>query len=255
VQSGYSSQLQEIFAVQSKIVDIHPLLARVFPIALVEDGQFLIFDAEPSDRRFVFIKQAATPMPMPRGVLAAFPLESYGNRVVCVVTGEVFDSLEGYVTIFHEFIHCQQFEICELELKQRLGIARKAQAEGDQMWEINYPFPYDAARFVELYTSFLRAVEGDRPDKVLECRRQLKQGLDAGDFEYMVWQEWKEGFARFVENRIRRRLGLEENHGGREEPFERVLFYEGGARFIEFLEAREPHLTADIEKLFGRMLQ
>jgi hypothetical protein len=123
------------------------------------------------------------------------------------------------------------------------------------MWEINYPFPYAVARFVELYTAFLGAVEGDQVGEALECRRQLKQGLDVGDFEYMVWQEWKEGFARFVENGIRRRLDLEENHGGREEPFERVLFYEGGARFIEFLEAREPHLTADIEKLFGRMLQ
>lgn len=255
MQSGYSNQLQKIFAVQSKIADIHPLLERVFPIALVEDGQFLIFDADPSGERFAFVKQVATPMPIPQGVRAAFPLESYGNKVVCVVTGEVFDSLDGYVTIFHEFIHCQQFETCELELKQALGIARKAQAEGDQMWEINYPFPYDAAHFVELYTVFLGAVEEDQADEVLERRRQLKRGLDADDFEYMVWQEWKEGFARLVENHIRRRLGLEENHGGREEPFERVLFYEGGARFIEFLEAREPHLTMDIEKLFDRMLQ
>lgn len=255
MQSGCSNQLQKIFAVQSKIADIHPLLERVFPVALVEDGQFLIFDVDPSGERFAFIKQVATPMPIPQGVRAAFPLECYGNKMVCVVTGEVFDSLEGYVTIFHEFIHCQQFETCELELKQTLGIAREAQAEGDHMWEINYPFPYDAARFVELYTAFLRAAEGAQADEVLECRRQLKQGLDVDDFEYMVWQEWKEGFARFVENRVRRRLGLEENHGGREEPFERVLFYEGGARFIEFLEAREPHSVVSIKKLFDRMVQ
>jgi hypothetical protein len=39
--------------------------------------------------------------------------------MACVVTGEVFDSLEGIVTIFHEFVHCQQFETCERELKQR----------------------------------------------------------------------------------------------------------------------------------------
>jgi hypothetical protein len=70
----------------------------------------------------------------------------------------------------------------------------------------------------------------------------------------MVWQEWKEGFARFVENTIRRRLGMEENHYGVEEPFHRVTFYEGGSKFIGFLGKQEPGLLVDIENLFSKML-
>lgn len=76
--------------------------------------------------------------------------------------------------------------------------------------------------------------------------------ISKGDFEHLVWQEWKEGLARL--NRIRRRLGLEENHGGQDQPFERVVFCAGGARLIEFLEMQAPQLLVDIEKLVYRML-
>jgi hypothetical protein len=51
----------------------------------------------------------------------------------------------------------------------------------------------------------------------------------------MIWQEWKEGFARFIENQINGRLNLPENHGGKEKPFNRVVFYEGGAHYIKLL--------------------
>ncbi len=79
-------------------------------------------------------------MLIPQGVRAAFPLECYGNRMACVVTGDVFDALDGYVTIFHEFIHCQQAESAEQSLKQSLGVAGQAQNAGDFMG-LTHPFP------------------------------------------------------------------------------------------------------------------
>lgn len=91
----------------------------VFPIAVAEGGQFLFFDVEELGKSYQLVKKTPAPTPVPQGVRAAFPLECYDNRMACVVTGEVFDSLEGIVTIFHEFVHCQQFETCERELKQR----------------------------------------------------------------------------------------------------------------------------------------
>ena len=255
IKSGFDNQLQKIFDVQSRIVSIHPFLERVFPVALVEDDQFFIYDVDESGQRYVFVKHAATPMPTPSKVRAAFPLECYGGRAACVVTGDVFDDLDGYATIFHEFIHCQQSEICEEELKQTLEIARRAKAANDCMWELNYPFPYNSPDFSDLYKLFLDSFENDGRDEVLEYRFQLNQILGKTDFEYMVWQEWKEGFARFIENRIKNRLDLAENHSGIREPFDRVLFYEGGARYIEFLEFREPQLLLQIEELYHRMMQ
>ena len=61
--------------------------------------------------------------------------------------------------------------------------------------------------------------------------------------------------ARCVENRIRERLGLQENHGGQEAPFSRVSLYEGGARLIASLARNEPRLFLDAEGLFYRMLR
>jgi len=249
----YTQQCQKLFELQRQIVDVHPLLQTLYPVAIVVGEHFYIFDVDASGQAYTFVKQAPTPMPVPKGVRAAFPLECYGAKSACVVTDDVFDTLDGYVTLFHEFVHCYQAEACEEKLKQTLHIAQQAKAENDVMWELNYPFPYTSAEFVKAYTTFLEAAAQNSPDALEDCRAHLRQLLDAGAFEYMVWQEWKEGFARYIENRIKRRLGLPENHGGAEVPFSRVTFYEGGARLIAYLASQEPALLLDIGKLFYRM--
>jgi hypothetical protein len=171
-----------------------------------------------------------------------------------VVTRDVFDALEGYVTIFHEFVHCMQWETCEPRLRQTLGIARQAQAENDVMWELHYPFPYADPQFAAAYGALLEASqEGDVVDAMWASRRRLRAALAPGDWEYMVWQEWKEGLARYLENRIRDRLGLLANHGGGAPPYDRVTFYEGGARLIAALGQDEPGLLHDLEALFYRL--
>jgi hypothetical protein len=166
----------------------------------------------------------------------------------------VFDDLTGYVMIFHEFIHCAQADCCEQKLKSGLSVARQAQETGDHMWEVNYPFPYEDDDFSEIYAIFLEgAAEGDM-DTVLRCRTFLKETLNTPDYEYMVWQEWKKGFARLIENRIRKKLELEENRGRIEPPYNRVTFYEGGAQYISLLFKDDKDLEKDIEALFHKML-
>lgn len=246
VHRKYTAHLQKIFEIRTRIADIHPLLTHVFPIAIVDADQFLIFDVDPSGKRYTFVKQAPTPMPIPQGVRAAFPLECYGGKPACVVTGDVFDTLDGYVTIFHEFVHCYQFQTCEEALKATLSVARQAQAANDFMWEINYQFPYDVFDFLETYATFLEAAAQGQHDLLRDCRARLRNSLRTEDFEYMVWQEWKEGLARYIENRIKQHLSLPENHGGAGQPFSRVTFYEGGACLI----ATQPEQAADIEALF-----
>lgn len=250
----YNNGLQKVFEIKNKIQDIHFFLGKIFPIAIVEDNHFFVFDTDSSGKKYIFVKEAPTLMPIAKGVKAAFPLECYERKIACVISGEIFESLEGYVTIFHEFMHCHQWEICEAELKQRLEIAQKAMARKDYMWELNYPFPYENSEFTETYSLFLKALEENKPDDIFKNRSQLKRILSKDDFEYMVWQEWKEGFARSIENQIRRLLNLKENHYGIEKPFHRISFYEGGVRFIEFLGKQEPELLVDIERLFHKML-
>jgi hypothetical protein len=250
--SEYLPQLQQIFQLQQTIRDIHPFLEKLFPVAIVKDDQFFIYDLDPAGQEYIFARQVETPMPVPPQVRAAFPLENYDERMVCVVTGDVFDQLAGYVTIFHEFIHCRQFESGEQQVKQSLDVARKALAANDFMWEINHPFPYSSPDFVRAYQAVL---EAQSLAEIMRARQRLKEMLSANDYEYMVWQEWKEGLARFIENRIKVRLGLPQNQGGKEQPFSRVTFYAGGANFIATLDKAEPGLITDIERLFERMFQ
>jgi len=245
-------KLQKIFEIQKEIMDIHPLLERVFPVVIAKDGHFLIFDVNLSGKRYAFIKKEPSPVPLPEKLRAAFPLECYENRIACVVSEDAFQALEGYVSIFHEFVHCYQWEICEQELRRELTVAKRETEKGNYMWEINYPFPYSSPEFEDTYFRFLDSLNTRNPEKVFKHREALKQILNREDFEYMVWQEWKEGFARFIENKIRRRLGLQENHGGLEKPWNRVLFYEGGARFIEFLCNQERESLTDIKAMFIR---
>ncbi len=250
METQYQQDLLKLLKIQQKIKDVHPFLEKLFPVVIAQDGRFLIYDTEPETQHYQLVRDEAAPMPVPKGVRAAFPLDLYDNRTVCVVTGEVFDDLKGYVIIFHEFIHCQQAENIEPELKQTLNIARKAMENEDSMWEINHPFPYENPDFVRLYQSFLS--QQTLPD-LENTRRLLKDFLSEVDYEYMIWQEWKEGFARFIENKIYQKLGLPENNYGTAQPFDRVVFYAGGAHYIEKLSQQDPAIPLDLNMLFSRL--
>jgi len=118
------------------------------------------------------------------------------------------------------------------------------------MWELQHPFPYTDPAFERTYRRLLQALDsGDKP-AVRESRSVLRRILPEIDYEYMVWQEWKEGLARFLENRIRVRLGLAENNNGLEGSFSRVSFYAGGEKMIRFLATRDANVPRDIEKTF-----
>jgi hypothetical protein len=250
---AFKKELRKIIEIQEQIKDIHPFLERIFPVAVATDGNFFVFEFDHERKDFVFIRKFPVKWEIPEGLRAAFPLDFYDNKMACAVTPDAFDSLEGYAFIFHGFIHCQQWEICELKLKRRLEVAQEAMKNGDYMWELTHPFPYENENFSEIYYRFLKALEYKDLDSIYQYRGQLRNILNKKDFEYMVWQEWKEGFARYIENLIRIRLGLPENHFGDQKPFSRITFYEGGSRFIEFLSDKEPELLINIEDLFRRI--
>jgi len=246
----YGDALQKVLDLQQKILDIHPLFSKPYPIAIVKGKTFLVFDLDETGKAYQLVRQAPTPMPIPVGVRAAFDLECYDNKIACVVTGEVFDTLDGYVTIFHEFVHCHQASTCELKLKQSLEVARQAMAAGDYRWEIEHPFPYNNPDFVETYAALLQAADANSAEEVLRTHRRLGRFLQPLDFEYLTWQEWKEGLARLIENRLQWRFNLLENHYGREQPYHRITLYEGGAGLIAALIKDKPELYHDLEKLF-----
>ncbi|MEA3326095.1 MAG: hypothetical protein U9R53_02120 [Chloroflexota bacterium] len=245
----YNKDLKRLTALQKEVAGISPALARCYPVAIVVDGTILVYDVNPGGE-YQFIKQISAPMAMPSGVRAAFQLADFGGRIACVVSQDVFDSCEGYVSLLHEFVHCYQYETCEQDIKMRLDIARKAQEVYDVMWEIEYPFPYRSKNFTREYVNFLSAIGKEDHITVRETRKRLRTYLGVHDYEYMVWQEWKEGFARWVENRVREHLDLPGNNKGLQQPFSRVLFYVGGAAYIDLLVKEQTSLIENLGSLF-----
>jgi hypothetical protein len=223
-------------------------------VAVCKEDSLRIYEWDGNAAHYRFVKQVRPSFPVPEGIRAAFPLQEFDGRYACVVSPDVFDSQTGYVTIFHEFIHCLQGETVEMALKMQLDVARTSMEKKDYMWELNYDFPYDDKRFAKVYSDFLKALKNDDDNAVTQTRKKLNQILNGHEYEYMIWQEWKEGFARFVENLMRTSLGIPENNNGQEPPYSRVSFYVGGALLIKHLSQREPDLLTDIEKLFHRIL-
>lgn len=251
---SFAANLDQLIALHEKVCHLNPSLEAFYPVAVVVGDRFQVFDFSNENRAYLFIKDFPTPMPVPAGVRAAFQLESYGGRIACVVTPDVFDSRDGYITLLHEFVHCYQYETCEQDLKMTLDIARHAQERGDFMWEIQHPFPYTADDFIGPYQTFLKGLAAVDTVQVDSARRALRTYLGLHDFEYMAWQEWKEGFARWLENRIKAHLGMPENKGGLGTPYSRVLFYAGGEAYIDYLAHLQPGITNDLPALFHRML-
>ena len=246
--SQVDSSLHRVIEIQKEIKDIHTFLG-------VEEDHLYIFDVDTSDMEYRFQKKEPVPFPMPKGIRASFPLSCYDGKPACVVSRDVFDSLNGTIMIFHEFVHCSQFQTCESRLKETMEIARIAATNNDYSWELNHPFPYQDTVFVAEYTSFLDALSRNDHEDIKEYRIRLKRDLKQVDFEYMVWQEWKEGFARLIENKIRSKYGLAPNEYGIDKPYLRITFYYGGAKFIDYLAHVENDLFYDVELLFNRLSQ
>ncbi|MBN2852090.1 MAG: hypothetical protein JXQ23_05070 [Clostridia bacterium] len=109
---------------------------------------------------------------------------------------------------------------------------------------MNHPFPYDNLKFRKAFLELEQLSALNDYKKICAVYSLLKNTLNQVDYEYMIWQEWKEGFARFIENEIRKSLGLDTNVQELREPFSRVSFYNSGIKHIEsILNHADDNLT------------
>lgn len=249
-QPDLSAQLDRVVAIQRQVKDLHPAFARAYPIAVVRDKTFYVYEHDAAAGRYALVTTAPDKLNVPAGVRAAMPLDFLENRIACVVTPDAFDDLQGFVVVLHEFVHCYQWETCERRLKEQMGVYRRAMERKDYMWELQHPFPYAGEAFVQGYASMLAALAAPDAASVPEIRTRLKDSLAPDDWEYMTWQEWKEGLARYLENEVGSRLGRPANSGGASRPFSRVTFYFGGEALIRALSRREPGIEKDVERLY-----
>jgi hypothetical protein len=249
IEMKYDTSLQKIVEMHKEIKLFYKVLEKLQPIAIAENKYFYIFDVD-ENSNYKFIKISPVSFPIPKGIRAAMPIDGYDSKCVCVVTGEAFDKIGDRVIIFHEFVHCAQFNSVELKLKENLDVYKQAMDKQDYMWELNYSFPYANDEFINTYLEFLNVLDKQDSTAIKYLRKNLKNMLYKKEFEYMTWQEWKEGYARFVENSLRKYYNLGINDFGKEKPFSRITFYSGGSRFIDYLIKKEPSLVNDLELLY-----
>ena len=250
----FHAEFQHLVQFQNEVAGFHPVFGCSYPMALVDNQQFLIYDRPDGTGNYTLMKTVPTPMPIPEGVLAAFPLAAYGGQTAAVVTNTVFDQPDGLVMILHEFVHCYQARTCLQDLREQLIICQEEEKRGHITWEIDHPFPYSDAAFVTAYTDFLQALERSDSEAVMRFRQDLREVLSNRDYEYMVWEEWTEGFARWKENRLREYVNLPRVDIGTILPYNRVTFYVGGAVYIDLLVQRDPELQFDFPALFKAMM-
>jgi len=250
--SKWETELKQITQMQQSAREVHPLFNKLYPIALVEGEEVYIFKVEGGEYTFQVKKKSSRPYP--NQIRAAFPMQENEFKMTCVVSPDALNKQSERILIFHEFVHCYQMESCEMELKENLSIYTKAMAEKDYMWEINYSFPYDDMEIRNLYKKTATLFEQGKIELAKIARADLMNLLTDEEKQYMVWQEWKEGFARFIENELRMYFRSENNDYGWDQDFSRITFYAGGERMIRALVSQNIELQSDLKVLYDEMV-
>jgi len=232
---------------QLSVSGVHPLLRGNYILGIAEGNDLALYERTPSG--YASLRTIVLPMSVPPGTMAAFPVPGIGDAAA-VTTDDGLATLEGMILILHEFAHCYQMRECEQQLRAQLPLF--AAEHPDPMWEIDYPFDYANAEVVKL----VQMVGGGAgPESTLERISSAVVTLSDEDAQYMVWQLWKEGFARFLENRIRAALGRPQNSGGSdpESVCRESLYVLGDAAWREMTEraGREVSLQVGFERLLG----
>lgn len=247
----WEKALIKIVKLHSRIKHIDKALEQLHPIAIVENNIFYVFDYDAPSDKYSFIMEYSIPgFEIPDKVLASFPLDFYDTKPAAVVSEDAIYELEKQVFIFHEFIHCYQYLNGETDIKTTLNIYKKYLNENNQMWEINHTFPYDDKDFAEKAVELTKHYEEKENRKILDFYEYMKTNLSIIDYEYLIWQEFKEGYARYIENTIRAFLGLALNDTAPQLPIERPIFYWTGSKHIDFILNTQGKTFKSLGELF-----
>ena len=115
------------------------------------------------------------------------------------------------ITLLHEHFHqLQDSQPNFFRDTEGLNLSR-----GDQtgMWMLNYPFPYTSPQVAQQVSLLCRLLVealnvkdkrlfSSRLASYLKARTELKKLLSPEDYKYFSFQLWKEGIARYTEDRV-----------------------------------------------------
>jgi hypothetical protein len=250
---GQIAFMDDILKMHEMVKNIHVSLKKLYPITVINNGCFFVFDISETGDKYEFKLKSETPMSISGDILASFSLDFYGMKPSAIISKNILENRNNYVFIFHEFVHCFQSENGEIEIRKKLSIEKQEMGKNNYSWEINFPFPFNNEYFVNKTIELSDFFENNDYENVLNYYNDMKIYLQETEFEYMVWQGWKEGFARYIENLVRKELGMSLNTNMLRPPFNRVHFYAIGDKYIEMLIKDDEELKNDIVRLYHKM--
>ena len=244
----FAQKLNNLMSIHSNVKKIHTSLSNLYPVAITDpdENKLIIYDVN-SSGKYEYITEEKVGVTLPKKVRASFPVEFYDSKSCCVVSEDIFEENNSFVTFFHEFVHCYQYDYCETDIKESLSIV---ESNDNLNWELEHPFPYDSKLFKKQYDNITKSIKMKDKDKLKREFKEIKTKIEKQDYEYMIWQIWKEGFARFIENEIRSKYNLQENKSGKNPPYNRISFYYLGDKLISFLNETNEKIIKDIRSLF-----
>ncbi|MCK4979521.1 MAG: hypothetical protein KAS62_03950 [Candidatus Delongbacteria bacterium] len=226
------------------------LIFTKHPIAIADGKNISVYDGD-QIKDYKLVKESEFPFEMPPMVQASFTLEFYDNKSAAVLGKDVFSTTEDFITILHEFVHCYQWETCELDIKEQLKIYDHYKSKKDGMWELNHSFPYENEKIIALFEKYFNELSYQNIENAMKYKKEIADNLSDVDYEYMVWQEWKEGYARFIENRILELMNMTLIKGYSKLQG-RVSFYDSGALNFDIL-LKDGKGSKDLKGLFKKI--
>lgn len=146
-------------------------------------------------------------------LLATFPAV---GGVSTIVIGQAENtasktSTPWVITLLHEHFH--QLQDSQPNFHKETEALNLSRGDQPGMWMLNYPFPYTSPQVsqqVSLLCRLLVEALNAEDKKVfstklacyVEARHALKKLLNADDYKYLSFQLWKEGIARYTEDRV-----------------------------------------------------
>ncbi|MDR6726734.1 hypothetical protein J2W91_005256 [Paenibacillus amylolyticus] len=249
----FLEQINELQVIQKDLVSIHPMFAEYYPVVVAYESLLYIYDYSIDTQQYEWVKTVPDDMNIPEECMAAFPIPHMDWRICAVVTDAVFQSFEQKVYLFHEFVHCYVYEQYREQVGGRIRIKSTMEQRKRVSWEIDYEFPYDDETIVGIIDELNFALRNKNLKQIREIRTQLFSSLSVEAGEFWNWLEWNEGYARYIENLIRAKFELEQNHVGTEKPFSRLVFYATGSAYIDLLVQEQPVLHTDLAQLFEKL--
>jgi len=249
---GQAAFMDSIIKMHNAVKNIHVSLEKLYPITIIDDGWFYVFDKNENGDKYEFMRKVKTSIVVFSEILTAFHLNFYDMKPSVVISKNMLGNPGNNILVLHEFVHCFQLENGAVEIRNGLSIHNQKIAN-NYNWEVDFPFPFKNQYFIDKTTELSACFAKGNYDYTEVYRNCMRAYLHKAEYEYLIWQEWKEGYARYVENLIRKELRLQLNSNILIPPFGKVHLFEIGSKYIEILVEKEKGFNDDIVKLFHKM--